>query len=98
MVAELAELGSADDAALWAYCNMRAKNGLTTGDARHVEEAFKGKLAAFGSPQEGLSSGHESSLARADSPIHGPADRQTEVTAPKSSSGTAPATCNLRKR
>ena len=93
LVTQIAEIGSAEDAALWAYCNVRAKNGLTTGDARQVEEAFEGKLTAFGSPQEGLSSGYESSLARADSPIHGPADRPAEVTAPKPSSGTAPATC-----
>ena len=92
LVAGIAELGSADDAALWAYCNMRAKNGLTTGDARQVEETFKTKLAGFAEPQESFSSGPESSLARADSLLHGPADRPTEAS-PKPSFEAAPSTC-----
>ena len=55
LLAEIAELRSAEDAALWAYCNMRAKNGLSTGDARQIEDAFQMKLAGFTGPQEGLS-------------------------------------------
>ena len=55
LVAQIAEIGSADDAALWAYCNMRAKNGLSAADAHQVEEAFEGKLAALGSPAERVS-------------------------------------------
>jgi hypothetical protein len=47
LVAEIAAIASADDAALWAYCNMRAKNGLSTADAHEVEEAFQVKLAAL---------------------------------------------------
>ena len=56
LVAQIGEIGSADDAALWAYCNMRAKNGLSAADANQVEKAFKGKLAALGSPAEPVSS------------------------------------------
>ena len=55
LVAQIAEIGSADDAALWAYCNMRAKDGLNVADARQVEEAFEGKLAGLGSPTERVS-------------------------------------------
>jgi hypothetical protein len=55
LVAQIAEIGSADDAALWAYCNMRAKNGLTATDAHQVEEAFQGKLMGLGCPTESVS-------------------------------------------
>ena len=55
LVAQIAEIGSADDAALWAYCNMRAKDGLSAADANQVEEAFEGKLASLGSPAERVS-------------------------------------------
>jgi len=55
LVAQIAEIGSADDAALWAYSNMRAKNGLNAADAHQVEEAFEGKLAPLGSPAERVS-------------------------------------------
>ena len=61
LAAQIAEIGSADDAALWAYCNMRAKDGLTTADALRIEEAFQTKLAGFAGPQEGLSGGGECS-------------------------------------
>ena len=55
LVAQIAQIGSADDAALWAYCNMRAKNGLSAADAHQVEEAFEGKLAGLGCPTESVS-------------------------------------------
>ena len=51
LVAQIAEIGSTDDAALWAYCNMRAKNGLNVADAHRVEEAFEGRLAGLGNPE-----------------------------------------------
>jgi ERF superfamily len=59
LVAQIAEIGSADDAALWAYANMRAKNGLTAADACQVEEAFASKLATVGSPIEGICFGEQ---------------------------------------
>jgi len=55
LVAQIAEIVSADDAALWAYSNMRAKNGLSAPDAHHVEEAFQGKLTSLGGPTESVS-------------------------------------------
>ena len=65
LVAQIAEIGSADDAALWAYCNMRAKNGLSNADANQVEEAFQTKLADLRGPEEGLpSAGPGSSIAQ----------------------------------
>jgi len=50
LLAELNELGSADDAAIWAHRRLRAKNGLTAADAQRVEEAFQAILATLASP------------------------------------------------
>ena len=47
LLREIGSIASADDAALWAHRNLRAKNGLTTADAECVEEAFRAALAAF---------------------------------------------------
>ena len=52
LVTELGELGSGDDAALWAKRRLGEKNRLTASDARRVEEAFQGKLAGFGGPAD----------------------------------------------
>jgi hypothetical protein len=49
LVAELASLNSADDAAAWAHRRLSAKNALITGDAQIVEERFQAKLSAIGS-------------------------------------------------
>ena len=45
LLSEIAAIGSADDAALWAYSNMRVKNKLSAADAQRVEEAFQIKLS-----------------------------------------------------
>ena len=47
LLAELNELGSGDDAALWARRSLPEKNRLTTTDAQRVEEAFHARVAAF---------------------------------------------------
>lgn len=52
LVGEIGRIASADDAALWAYCNLSAKNGLTSADAQCVEEAFRKVLATFIQPAE----------------------------------------------
>ncbi len=44
LLGQVAEISSADDAALWAYCNLAAKNGLTAADAERLEEAFQTRL------------------------------------------------------
>src|ERR1700731_4474120 len=48
LVAELASLNSADDAAAWAHRRLSAKNALMAGDAQTVEEQFQAKLSAIG--------------------------------------------------
>ena len=45
LVAELADLKSADDAADWVHKNLAAKNTLITADADAVEAGFREKLA-----------------------------------------------------
>ena len=47
LVAELNDLGSHDNAAVWARRNLRAKNDLTAADARCVEDAFQARLATL---------------------------------------------------
>ena len=50
LFAELNDLGSGDDAAMWAHRCLGQKNRLTEADAQRVEEAFQAKLAAFATP------------------------------------------------
>jgi ERF superfamily protein len=50
LLRQIEDLGSADDAALWAHGRLEAKNQLHAADARQVEKAFAAKLTAI-SPQ-----------------------------------------------
>jgi hypothetical protein len=45
LIAQLVSLNTADEAAAWAHRNMRAKNTLTTPDAKIVEERFQTRLS-----------------------------------------------------
>jgi hypothetical protein len=49
LVAEVNELDSGDNAALWAHRNIAAKKRLTAADAQLVEDAFRTKLESFAS-------------------------------------------------
>lgn len=51
LLGELNAIASSDDGALWAHCNLRAKNGLTASDAQAVETAFQEKLSSFIGPE-----------------------------------------------
>ena len=51
LVGELATLNSADEAAIWAHRNLRAKNTLITADAQIVEERFQTRLSTISNPQ-----------------------------------------------
>jgi hypothetical protein len=64
LVAEIRDIGSAEDAADWAHRNLGAKNSLTTADARQVEEGFRARLVTLGSAAEVLAPPPSSSLAR----------------------------------
>jgi hypothetical protein len=50
LLAELNDLGSGDDAAIWAHRSLVEKNRLTTADAQCVEEAFQARLTTFATP------------------------------------------------
>ena len=52
LLTEIKEIACPDDAALWAYCNLRAKNGLIAADAERVEDTFRAALANFEQPVE----------------------------------------------
>jgi hypothetical protein len=50
LVADIANLGNGDEAALWARRHLGEKNRLTTGDAERVEESFRSRMAALADP------------------------------------------------
>jgi hypothetical protein len=47
LLAELNDLGSSDDAAMWAHRCLAEKNKLVTGDAQRVEEIFQARLTSL---------------------------------------------------
>src|SRR5208283_3541163 len=64
LVAEIQDIGSAEDAADWAHRNLGAKNSLTTADAQQVEEGFRARLLTLGSAAELLAPPPSSSRER----------------------------------
>ena len=48
LIVELNAIGSSDDATSWAHRILSGKNSLIAADARHVEDAFRAKLASLG--------------------------------------------------
>jgi hypothetical protein len=51
LIAELGELASGDDAAIWAHRSLVEKNKLTAADAQSVEESFQARLVSFAVPR-----------------------------------------------
>jgi len=47
LVAQLADINLADEAAVWAHRNLPAKNTLTAADAQIVEEGFQARLSTI---------------------------------------------------
>jgi hypothetical protein len=47
LIAELTDLSSSDDAAMWAHRRLVEKNKLTAADARRVEETFQARIRPF---------------------------------------------------
>jgi ERF superfamily len=54
LIAEVHDLDSSDDAAIWAHRILAEKNTLITEDAELLEKAFQAKLEALGSHGDGL--------------------------------------------
>ena len=50
LLAEVANLRSADAASVWAHAALRDKNSLDAGDAKAVEDAFEQKLSELSEP------------------------------------------------
>jgi hypothetical protein len=48
LIEQIVVLNSADEAAVWAYRNLPAKNTLTAADAKIVEERFQARLSTIG--------------------------------------------------
>jgi hypothetical protein len=68
LIAQMAAINSADEAAAWAHRNLPAKNTLTVADAKIVEERFAARLRAIGDRQE------------PDEPSNGPAASPSGLT------------------
>jgi hypothetical protein len=51
LVAQVVDINSADEAAAWAYRSLPAKNTLTAGDAKIVEERFQARLSGLSDSQ-----------------------------------------------
>jgi len=64
LVAELSELASGDDAAIWAHRSLPEKNKLIAADADRVEQAFQTRMTSFASPVEPQTSGQTERPAR----------------------------------
>jgi ERF superfamily len=47
LIEQLVTINSADEAAVWAYRNLPAKNTLTAADAKIVEDQFRARVSAF---------------------------------------------------
>ena len=73
LLAEISDLHSSDDAAIWAHRSMKQKNALATADAQMVEERFRAKLMTLTAPVE-VNPSHEDARSAT-------ADAETEVTA-----------------
>jgi ERF superfamily len=66
LIAEISDLGSSDDAALWAHRSMGRKNTLTASDAQQVEERFRAKLMTLTGPLEDHPSHENTRFAEAE--------------------------------
>ncbi len=72
LIAELNDLGSGDDAAMWAHRCLGEKNKLTIADARQVEETFQARLASLATDHTEL---HRTPEARRLTPHSGNAEK-----------------------
>jgi hypothetical protein len=66
LLAEINDLHSSDDGAIWAHRSMRQKNTLTAAEAQQVEEAFRAKLMTLTARDEISSSRENEAFIGAD--------------------------------
>jgi hypothetical protein len=103
LISQIAEIGSPEDAALWAYCNVRAKNGLSTADALRVEETFQARLACFpdlqeSSPTDGASGGRRLIPEPPEHAGNATASADCFAAAATEPTGAKPASAPVRRR
>jgi hypothetical protein len=72
LLADVAQLQSADEAAEWAHKNLPAKNTLTTADADLVENAFRDRLAVMEPEPVSFEEPTESNIGEASAMVSGP--------------------------
>jgi ERF superfamily len=72
LIEQMAAINSADEAAAWAHRNLRAKNTLSTADAKMVEEQFRARLSAI-CPSHGTCDGPAAGAVPDDPGGHEPA-------------------------
>jgi len=68
LLAEINDLHSSDDAAIWAHRSMKRKNALATADAQMVEERFRAKLMVLAASVEEFTSQKDSGLITGEPP------------------------------
>jgi hypothetical protein len=81
LLTEISDLGSSDDAAVWAHRSMTRKNALTGADAQQVEEKFRARLITLTAPVEDFSPQEGSGPIAAEPPT------QENLTAPLQQNG-----------
>jgi ERF superfamily len=98
LTAELNELHSGDDAAMWAHRRLPNKNRLTADDARLVEESFRTKLETFATPAAEQIAASEVESFPAIAPDVSPAIIRTRSEAIDKSALTLPEPRRIRDR
>jgi hypothetical protein len=72
---QLVAIGSADEAAAWAYRNLPAKNTLTALDAKIVEERFQARLSTISDGSDGTTPRGTPNGVAPDRPPHAVPDK-----------------------
>jgi ERF superfamily len=72
---QLVAIGSADEAAAWAYRNLPAKNTLTALDAKIVEERFQARLSTISDGSDGTTPPGTPNGVAPDRPPHAVPDK-----------------------
>jgi hypothetical protein len=72
---QLVAIGSADEAAAWAYRNLPAKNTLTALDAKIVEERFQARLSTISDGSDGTTPPGTPNGVAPDRPSHAVPDK-----------------------
>src|SRR5438034_4784720 len=70
LIAQMAAINSADEAAAWAHRNLPAKNTLTAEDAKMVEERFQARLSTFSDSPDGVQTAERRAFSETPKRLH----------------------------